>query len=158
LLTHLLDDIDVPESMGERVAQIRSQLAPGLDASQVLGALESVRDLVMEAYLAANKAFATYLNNVNLELSDIYAAIGGAAHHQAVRLESSSELQSSVMRQMQSLETDTAQATDLDQLKNMVQSQLGNIRQALHQFQQSEHEQQQLSSQLQELGEKIKSM
>lgn len=158
LLTHLLDDIDVPESMGERVAQIRSQLAPGLDASQVLGALESVRDLVMEAYLAANKAFATYLNNVNLELSDIYAAIGGAAHHQAVRLESSSELQSSMMRQMQSLETDTAQATDLDQLKNMVQSQLGNIRQALHQFQQSELEQQQLSSQLQELGEKIKSM
>src|SRR5690606_17873584 len=116
------------------------------------------RNLVMEAYLAANKAFATYLNNVNLELSDIYAAIGGAVRHQTAHLETTSELKTSVMRQMQEMEAGTARATDLDQLKNMVQSQLGNIRQALHEFQRSEQDQRQLSSQLQELGEKIKAM
>jgi len=158
LLLHLLDDIDVPESMVERVDELKRQLAPGLEAGQVLGALESVRNLVMEAYLAANKAFATYLNNVNLELSDIYAAIGGAVRHQTAHLETTSELKTSVMRQMQEMEAGTARATDLDQLKNMVQSQLGNIRQALHEFQQSEQDQRQLSSQLQELGEKIKAM
>lgn len=158
LLLHLLDDIDVPESMVERVDELKRQLAPGLEAGQVLGALESVRNLVMEAYLAANKAFATYLNNVNLELSDIYAAIGGAVRHQTAHLETTSELKTSVMRQMQEMEAGTARATDLDQLKNMVQSQLGNIRQALREFQQSEQDQRQLSSQLQELGEKIKAM
>lgn len=158
LLADLLQDIDVPETISPRVEEIQQQIASGLTAEGVVASLAAVRDLVMEAYLFANKAFATYLNNVNQELADIYSVVGGAAEHQSSRLENSRELQDSVMQQMASLETRTEGATDLDQLKNMVQSQLGNIREALHHYHQSELEQQQLSSQLQELATKIKNM
>ncbi len=158
LLRHLLEGIDVPESLKPGLEAIQTQLAAGLKADQVLATLESVRDLVMEAYLTANKAFATYLNDVNLELADIYAVLGGAMRHQADRLESSQSLRDSMMEQMASLESGTANATNLDQLKHMVQSQLGNIREALQQFQQTEQGHQQLAHQLQELGDKIKAM
>lgn len=158
LLADLLKDIDVPETIGPRVEEIQQQIAKGLTGKEVIVTLAAVRDLVMEAYLLANKAFATYLNNVNQELADIYAVLGGAAEHQSNRLESSRELQDSMMQHMENLEVRTEGATDLDQLKNMVQSQLGNIRQALHHYHQSEQDQQQLSTQLQELATKIKNM
>ena len=62
------------------------------------------------------------------------------------------------MQQVASLETHVATATELNQLKAQVTSQLGNIRQALDTFQQSEQDQQRLTGQLQTLAEKIKAM
>lgn len=158
LLTHLLEDIDVPETILPKVQEIQTRIAQGLTGESVVATLRAVRDLVMEAYLFANKAFAEYLNNVNQELADIYGVLGGAVHHQTSQAENARQLQDSVMQQMSHLESDTANATDLDQLKNRVQSQLGNIREALNRFQQSDQEQQQLSNQLRELANKIKTM
>ena len=130
----------------------------GLTTDNVITTLEHVRDLMVEAYLAANQAFANYLNNVNQELADIYRVIGGVAEHQASRCEVSRNLQDSMMQQVASLETHVATATELNQLKAQVTSQLGNIRQALDSFQQSEQDQQRLTGQLQTLAEKIKAM
>jgi diguanylate cyclase len=59
---------------------------------------------------------------------------------------------------MESLEANAESATDLTQLKNSVQSQIGNIRQALDHYQQSEQEQSQLATQLEALASKIKVM
>lgn len=158
LLAHLLEDIDVPENILPKVREIQARISDGLHSDNVIVTLRAVRDLVIEAYLFANRAFATYLNNVNQELADIYAVLGGAVKYQNNQFENARQLQNSVMQQMTHLESDTEGATDLDQLKNMVQSQLGNIREALNHFQQNEHDQQQLANQLQELADKIKIM
>lgn len=158
LLTNLLRDIDVPEEINAQVEKIQSRLKRGLSHIDVIPALESVRDLVMEAYLLANKTFAMYLKNVNQELADIYSVVGGAVEHHVNRIETAQQLQNSMMQQMTDLESEASDATDLKQLKNMVKSQIGNIREALNHYHQTEMEQQQLSNQLQELAEKIKAM
>jgi diguanylate cyclase len=148
----------VPEEINTRVEAIQSRLKRGLSHRDVMAALESVRDLVMEAYLLANKTFAMYLKNVNQELADIYSVVGGAVEHHVNRIETAQQLQNSMIQQMTDLETEASDATDLKQLKSMVKSQIGNIRQALNHYHQTEMEQQQLSDQLQELAEKIKAM
>lgn len=158
LLSHWLDHTEVPEAMMPKVAEVRARIATHLTNEQVMVALEAVRSLIIEAYLYANKAFASYLNNVNQELADIYSALGGAAHEQARQLESAEQLQNSVIQQMTDLETKSNQAADLDQLKTMVKSQLGNIRDVLHNFRQDSEDQSHLTIQLQELAEKIKAM
>jgi diguanylate cyclase len=158
VLSDMLDKVDVPETIASDVAIIRQRLTQGLTSDNLTSTLEHVRDLVVEAYLAANQAFATYLNNVNQELADIYRVLGGAAQHHAERREVTRSLQDSMMQQVANLETHVATATDLNQLKAQVTSQLGNIRQALDSFHQSEQEQQALTGQLHTLAEKIKAM
>lgn len=158
LLTRLLTDINVPDEMSSRVTEIHASINQGLTSDNLFTSLEAVRDLVMEAYLLANKTFATYLNNVNQELADIYQLVGGAVDQQVSRIEAAQQLQTSMMQQMSHLETGVSDATDLDQLKTMVKSQIGNIRQAINQFHQSDQEQQEFSAQLQELAAKIKDM
>lgn len=158
LLTRLLTDINVPDEMSSRVTEIHASINQGLTSDNLFTSLEAVRDLVMEAYLLANKTFATYLNNVNQELADIYQLVGGAVDQQVSRIETAQQLQTSMMQQMSHLETGVSDATDLDQLKTMVKSQIGNIRQAINQFHQSDQEQQEFSAQLQELAAKIKDM
>ncbi|MGM8225079.1 GGDEF domain-containing protein [Cellvibrio sp. ARAG 10.3] len=158
VLSDMLDKVDVPDAIAPDVEIIRQRLHQGLTTDNVITTLEHVRDLMVEAYLAANQAFANYLNNVNQELADIYRVIGGVAEHQASRCEVSRNLQDSMMQQVASLETHVATATELNQLKAQVTSQLGNIRQALDTFQHSEQDQQRLTGQLQTLAEKIKAM
>nr|WP_324257441.1 GGDEF domain-containing protein [Cellvibrio fontiphilus] len=142
----------------DKVEAIRLQVAQGLAQTALIPTLEAVRDLVMEAYLAANQAFGNYLKNVNQELAEIYALLGGAVKHNQQELAASRKLQNDVMREMNDLESTASSATDINQLKDRVKSQIGNIRQALDSYQQNESSQQQLAQQLASLGEKIKTM
>lgn len=158
LITELLHSLEVPGGRESTVLALQERIAQGLGADELLPTLEVVRDLVMDAYFAANKAFAVYLNNINQELTDIYSVLGGAVQHHARQLKSTQQLQSAVMQQMSDIETGVAEATELDQLKNLVTSQLGNIRSALSDFQQTGQDQHQLANQLQEFAEKIRAM
>lgn len=142
----------------DKVEAIRRKVEQGLAQTVLIPTLEAVRDLVMEAYLAANEAFANYLKNVNQELAEIYALLGGAVKHNQDERAASRKLQSDVMREMSDLETDAASATDINQLKDKVKSQIGSIRQVIDQYQHTDHAQDHLAQQLATLGEKIKTM
>lgn len=142
----------------DKVEAIRRKVEQGLAQTVLIPTLEAVRDLVMEAYLAANEAFANYLKNVNQELAEIYALLGGAVKHNQDERAASRKLQSDVMREMSDLETNAASATDINQLKDKVKSQIGSIRQVIDQYQHTDHAQDHLAQQLATLGEKIKTM
>lgn len=142
----------------DKVEAIRRRAEKGLAQSALIPTLEAVRDLVMEAYLAANQAFANYLKNVNQELAEIYALLGGAVKNNQQERAASRKLQDDVMREMGDLETNASSATDINQLKDRVKSQIGNIRQVIDQYQHSDPAQDQLAQQLAALGEKIKVM
>lgn len=141
-----------------KVEMMRGKLEQGVTAASLIPLLDSVRDLVMEAYLAANQAFATYLNNVNQELAEIYMLLGGAVKNTEDERAASRKLQADVMREMSDLETTAASATDINLLKDNVKSQLGNIRQVIDHYQQTDQAQQFLAEQLATLGAKIKTM
>jgi len=158
VINQFLIGLEKEAPMVKKVEVIRTRLNVATTADAFIKTLEDLRDLVMQAYLSANNAFATYLKNVNQELADIYSLVGGAVESESTRRAASNNLQSSVRKGMESLEANAESATDLAQLKNSVQSQIGNIRQALDHYQQSEQEQSQLATQLETLASKIKVM
>ncbi len=158
VLKDFLCSLENEAAIKTRVSRISAKLAEGMAPELLVPTLKTIRDLVMEAYLADNQAFASYLKNVNLELAEIYAVLGGAVKHSQNEREVSRKLQDDMMREMGELESSAATATDLNQLKDRVKSQLGNIRQALDTYQHGDHAQQQLAQQLETLGAKIKTM
>lgn len=141
-----------------KVEVVRQKLGQGIAPQTLIPLLDNVRDLVMEAYLVSNHAFATYLKNVNQELAEIYSLLGGAVKHTEDGRVVSRRLQDDVLRGMKDLEATADSATDINQLKDHVKSQLGNIRQVLDHYQQTEQAQQVLDEQLQTLGAKIRMM
>lgn len=165
LVEDFLAQLEQAPGLAAEVSDLRASLAQLGEAHQVdngrqqlLDAIGRMRHLVTQAYLVANQAFASYLNAVNGELADIYALLGGAVQHSDQRQAASRQLQAEMMREMSDLEQQASNASDLNQLKSQVKSQLGNIRQALDKYQQTEQSQQQLSQQLNSLGEKLKLM
>jgi diguanylate cyclase len=142
----------------KKVQAIRERLTAATTADAFIKTLEELRDLMMQSYLSANQAFATYLKTVNQELADIYSLVGGAVDSESNRRLASETLQKSMRHEMAALESNTESATDLAQLKNLVQSQIGNIRLALDHYQHSEQANDQLASQLETLATKIKVM
>lgn len=158
VINQFLIGLEKEAPMVKKVQAIRERLNAATTSDGFIKTLEELRDLMMQSYLAANQAFATYLKNVNQELADIYSLVGGAVESESNRRNASETLQTSVRKEMATLESNAESATDLAQLKNLVQSQIGNIRQALDHFQHSEHVQDQLSSQLETLSKKIKVM
>ncbi len=158
VINQFLIGLEKEAPMVKKVQVIRERLHAATTADAFIKTLEELRDLMMQSYLSANQAFANYLKNVNQELADIYSLVGGAVESESSRRNANENLQSSVRKEMEALETNTESATDLAQLKNLVQSQIGNIRHALDQHQQSEQAQGQLANQLEALSTKIKVM
>lgn len=158
VLNQFFTSLEHETAIKNKVEVMRRKLEQGVNVESLIPLLDSVRDLVMEAYLAANQAFATYLKNVNQELAEIYMLLGGAVKNTQNEREASRKLQADVIREMSDLESTAASATDINQLKDTVKSQLGNIRQVIDHYQQTDHAQQFLAEQLQTLGAKIKTM
>ncbi|WP_331351920.1 diguanylate cyclase [Cellvibrio sp. UBA7671] len=158
VLNQFFTSLENETAIKNKVEVMRRKLEQGVSVDSLVPLLDSVRDLVMEAYLAANQAFATYLKNVNQELAEIYMLLGGAVKNTQDERAASRKLQDDVMREMNDLEVTATSATDINQLKDTVKSQLGNIRQVIDHYQQTDQAQQFLAEQLQTLGAKIKTM
>lgn len=158
VLNQFFTSLENETAIKNKVDVMRRKLEQGVNVDNLVPLLDSVRDLVMEAYLAANQAFATYLKNVNQELAEIYMLLGGAVKNTQEERAASRRLQADVMREMNELESTATSATDINHLKDTVKSQLGNIRQVIDHYQQTDQAQQFLAEQLQTLGAKIKTM
>ena len=158
IINQFLAGLDGETPLLKKVQALHLRFSSEMSVNTFIETLEHLRDLVMHAYLASNRAFATYLQNVNQELADIYNLVGGSQSSASSQRHASSAMQSSVMQGMAALAATTDSATDLAELKMQVTVQLGSIRQALDQYQHAEQMQDQLANQLEALGEKIKLM
>lgn len=157
VLSEFLQSLEHEIAIKHKAESIRQELEKGLAPDKVIPVLENLRNLVMEAYLASNAAFANYLNSVNLELSEIYSILGKASNSNQQQQTAGETLQASMLQGMQQLETHAANATDLTALKNQVKSQIDHIKQALDTYQQSAKDFS-LGDQLAALSEKIKAL
>jgi diguanylate cyclase len=156
VLTAFLSNLENEIVIKTQAEAIRLQIERGLAVDSVIPTLENLRNLVMEAYLAANAEFANYLNSVNLELSEIYSIVGNAVIQNQSQSQAGEALQVSMIQGMQQLENQASNATDLTQLKSQVKSQIDHIKQALDSYQQAARYS--LGDQLEELSKKIKTL
>jgi diguanylate cyclase len=158
IITQLLQSVEAQAIAPERVSALQNQLRAGISNADLLPALEEVRDLVMAAYMAATRTFASYLTAVNLDLTEIYRAIEGAAHSSANLQQAGEQMQLQVLNQFAKLEDQSAQATDLDHLKHQVQDRLGHIRAALTEYQNTSGQESSAGTQLNELATRLREM
>lgn len=154
ILVDLLDSVEPEECVLKKVEKTRKRIDRGLNWFELVPALEDIRDLVMQAYLAADRDFSSYLESINAELAEIYALLG-ADIKQQVLLESAAQgLQTEVGDQLVLLESSMHNATELDHLKLELAGQVGAIRQSLEAFNSVQAEAS-LQQDLQQLLEKV---
>lgn len=158
VLQSLLTSINPEFVASDKVKELSAQLSRGLSMGEVPGFLEQTRDLVLQAWLGANHLFVSYLDNVNSELADIAQVLGGALASNSQREQVNSDFHTALERDCSSLETNVAEARDLQQLKTQVNSQLGQIRASLTQLRSAEQEDDGLTNQLSYLSERVKQM
>lgn len=158
IITQLLQSVEAQAIAPERVSALQNRLRGGISNADLLPVLEEVRDLVMAAYMAATRTFASYLSAVNLDLTEIYRVIEGAAHSSANLQQAGEQMQLQVLNQFAELEDQSAQATDLDHLKHQVQDRLGHIRAALTEYQNTSGQEAPAGTQLNELATRLREM
>lgn len=158
IITDLLLSVEAQNVAPERVQILQARLKSGISNADLLPVLEEVRDLIMTAYMAATRAFADYLRDVNAELGDIYGALDVAAESNQHMHLASSEIQEEMLAEFVQLNNDTQKATDLNQLKSQVQNRIGNIRAALDSFREKSSAASPVTEQLHTLAERLKSM
>ncbi|UTF59187.1 diguanylate cyclase [Gilvimarinus sp. DA14] len=158
IINDLLQSVEAQALRPERVTALQQRLQNGIRNADLIPVLEEVRDLVMSAYMAATRAFTTYLNGVNLELADIYSALEGAQSSGSELQSASDTMQADMLAEFAKLESQTRDASDLNQLKDQVQSRLGSIRAALQTYQQRSQDAAPMLSQLGELAQKLRAM
>ncbi|WP_049722909.1 GGDEF domain-containing protein [Gilvimarinus polysaccharolyticus] len=158
IITELLLSVEAQAIAPERVRLLQKRLSSGLSNADLLPALTEVRDLVLAAYMAASRAFAGYLTEVNQQLADIYQVIEGAAHHTDGLQQASDQMQQKMLSEFAELESQSARAENLDELKHQVQNRLGSIRTALSDYQSAEGRDHPVTEQLQQLATRIREM
>ncbi len=158
IINDLLQSVEAQALAPERVIAVQQRLQSGIRNADLIPVLEEVRDLVMSAYMAATRAFTSYLNGVNLELADIYSALEGAQSSGSDLQSASASMQADMLAEFVRLENQTRDATDLNQLKDQVQSRLGSIRAALETYQQRSDEAAPMLNQLGALAQKLRAM
>jgi len=158
IINELLLSVEAQAVEPERVSALQSKLRLGISNAQLLPTLAEVRDLVLTAYMAASRAFAGYLTEVNQQLADIYHVIEGAVHHSGDLRQASDQIQQQMLHEFSQLEDQTTRAENLDELKHQVQSRLGNIRAALHEHQHLSGDKHPVTEQLSQLATRVRQM
>lgn len=158
IITELLVSVEAQNVEPARVQNLQQRLKAGITNADLLPVLEEVRDLIMAAYMAASRAFAEYLSEVNAELADIYQALDIAVDASTDLEAASASMQADMMAEFEQLSHNTHEATDLNQLKSQVQHRIGNIRTALIRFRERSETKGQISQQLETLAKRLKSM
>lgn len=159
VLSDFLEHVEPVECVVQKVKNARERIDRGLNWFELVPTLEDIRDLVMQAYLAADNAFVTYLDQVNAELEVIYAALGGAVQSEAAVRDAGNILQRRVDDQVASLQQAVATSDTLAQLKSQVNGQIDAIRDALQHYRQDPSiDQAPLAEQLQSLVQRVQAM
>ncbi|MDO3381768.1 GGDEF domain-containing protein [Gilvimarinus algae] len=158
IINDLLQSVEAQALEPARVSALQQRLRSGITNADLIPMLEEVRDLVMAAYMAATRTFAAYLNEVNLELADIYGVLDAAVLHSGDLQSASDTMQADVLAEFERLQSQASEATDLTQLKNQVQSRLGSIRAALNAYRQRTSAAAPVTEQLSALAHRLKTM
>jgi diguanylate cyclase len=161
VLNELLDNIEPTDCVVSKVASARARIEAGLNWFELVPTLEDIRDLIMQAYLAAGKEFGDYLLQVDQALNDISLVMGVVLkEHQAEQVQQQ-VFDQEVTEQLSSMDKSLTNAQDLDQLKLQVSSHIAVIRDALDKKQQPSQDQAtsvNLADQLAQLAAQVKAI
>ncbi len=136
-LVQLLERLELPSEFGDAVDALRSELANGLPPGKEEKTIASVADLVsaMRSQIQSEKAeIEAFLKQLTKRLQELDSTFQLNITSQRDSLRDGRSLNQSVQQQMAGIEDSLQQATDVEQLKGLVQSRVDNIRDHLESF------------------------
>ncbi len=137
-LFHLLDDLSVPSELEEQVESLKQTLADEPDLQQIPQAIEDITNLIHSIRRVVNqerKGLEDFLGQLMSRLSMIDGALEESnSTNQAIN-ECHHKLEEEIQEQTCHIESQARSATDLSQLKSMVQQRVDAIRNHMEEFQ-----------------------
>lgn len=159
VLTELLEQVEASPCVVQKVENAKKRIDRGLNWFELVPTLEDIRDLVMQAYLEADREHMAYLAAVNDELGSIYELLGGAAEAEKLNREAGEVFKDSVGTTVDSLLVTISGTNDIQQMKSSLNEQLSSIKGAISEFQSNQNSgPEPLAVQLQTLAQRVQTM
>ncbi len=140
-LFQLLDDLNIPSELEEQVEYLKQILADEMELQQVPEVIGDITDLIHNIRSVVNKerkGLEDFLGQLMSRLSMIDGALEESnASNQAVN-ECHHKLEEDIQEQTGHIESQARKATDLNELKTLVQHRVDAIRSNMDEFQQQE--------------------
>ena len=146
--------LQLPPEFEPQAQQLRERLMGELDVSQSAVMLHDLANLISSVRARVEKEkreLQEFLQQLSARLKDIDAHLAGAESHTQASLTSRKTLGDEVEAQMKHIETSVQDASELTQLKHIVQDRLDAIRNHLMSYQ--KHEEQSYRELLDELSQ-----
>ena len=158
-LIRLLESTEIPEPFVERADRLKQQLQEGEDLTVLLEDTLSLLSDIKKSLLNEQQAMAEFLSQLTEQLNQLGEQANGAAETFVRCNKKRNLLDQSVTRQMQDLKQRSADATQLESLKQLVSSRLSKITEEVQQHKQQEKADQQKTQQtIEALSNKIKQL
>ncbi|MCV6627395.1 MAG: diguanylate cyclase [Cellvibrionaceae bacterium] len=157
VLTDLLQNLEPEPCVAAKAVRAQNRIARGLNWYELVPTLEDIRDLILQAFWAAENNFQQYLLGVNAELNAIEEALGLVSASEAQRCESNQVLYQQMDTELQVMEQAVTDASSVEQLQQQLGRQLSGIRAALGEHRQA-NEGGELQQQLEQLQQQLQTM
>jgi diguanylate cyclase len=133
ILNDLLNYVDPPaDCVVQKAIAVRQRLESGLDWKDLVPTLEDIRDLIIQAYLAADDEHKTYLLQVDDTLKQILSALGLVMDDFQGQQEAEKKFNRTITDNMDSLSLVSKSTSDVDELKGHVDSHLLALQNAIN--------------------------
>ncbi len=131
VLNELLEGLQPEACVAAQALRAQNRIARGLNWYELVPTLEDIRDLIMQAFLAAELNFQNYLQQLNSELALVGESLGVALQVQAEQCDAEQVLQRSLNAEIDVLEQTVQTADNVDELKTMLTCNIATLRSAV---------------------------
>ncbi len=135
VLTELLEGLQPEPCVAAKALRAQNRIARGLNWYELVPTLEDIRDLIMQAFLAAELNFQNYLQSLNVELNLVGESLGVALQVQEQQCEVDLTLHDSIQSEIDVLEKTVETAQSVDELKAVLNGNIATLRSAVTQHQ-----------------------
>lgn len=158
-LLELLNHVEPPESVAAQAEALRGRLQKGLNAYELISALEQSNVIVLAALDRDQRDFETFLKSLDDRLTAVQDFLEVSQEERKATLDESRKLDQAVRDKVSSLHTDVDEANDLESLKSRVRSNLEHIMSSLDSFRDfQQHQEAPLAEQLAALVARVATM
>ncbi|RJG12645.1 GGDEF domain-containing protein [Pseudomonas cavernicola] len=158
-LLGLLDELPLPERHQPQADTLRLRIQAGLNMYELVPVLDDFAVLMLALADLGQREFEGYLKQLNERLATFQGGLQDAHQGYADSMLAARELDSELRQQVDGLHSSVQEATDLGNLKHLVENRLDSLLGTMEQYQrQRDEREQQVAGRLQTLVERVASM
>ncbi|RMF14918.1 MAG: diguanylate cyclase [Gammaproteobacteria bacterium] len=158
-LTHMVNQLDLPELAAHEAERIRQRIAQGLNWYELIPVLDDISNLVLAAVGKGQRDFEQFLKNLDERLSLLNDFLLQSESRRSDMHNAQTRLEENVRSQVSSISDSVRHAQDLESLKQAINRHVDQIIEAMDTFrQEDEAREQEAQAELTQLRERLAQM